>query len=100
MWRWIGSAVTWIAARGSSSWRDPFPELLEPAPPPPECALPDAQRATMGRVQPEQLAHTVAQRAMMPSTSDRVSYLRAQLAHREAQLEQVCAERESKRKKF
>ena len=35
----------------------------------------------------------VAQRAMMPSTSDQVSYLRAQLANGEAQLEQVRAER-------
>ena len=54
-----------------------------------------AQRATMGRVQQEQLAQTVAQRAAMPSPSDQVSYLRAQLAHREAQLEQVRAERDS-----
>ena len=54
-----------------------------------------AQRASMGRVQQEQLAHTVAQRAMMPSTSDQVSYLRAQLAHREAQLDQVRAERDN-----
>ena len=53
-----------------------------------------AQRASMGRVQQEQLAQTVAQRATMPSTSDQVSYLRAQLAHREAQLEQVRAERD------
>ena len=42
-----------------------------------------AQRATMGRVQQELLAQNVAQCAMMPSTSDQVSYLRAQLAHRE-----------------
>ena len=54
-----------------------------------------AQRATMGRVQQEQLAHAVAQRAAMPSPNDQVSYLRAQLAHREAQLEQVCAERDN-----
>ena len=32
---------------------------------------------------------------MMPSTSDQVSYLRARLAHREAQLEQVCAKRDN-----
>ena len=53
-----------------------------------------AQRASMGRAQQEQLAQNVAQRAMMPSTSDQVSYLRAQLAHREAQLEQVRTERD------
>ena len=54
-----------------------------------------AQRANLGRVQQEQLAHTVAQRAAMPSPNDQASYLRAQLAHREAQLEQVCAERDN-----
>ena len=54
-----------------------------------------AQRVTMGRVQQEQLAHTVAQRAMMPSTSDQNSYFRAQLAHRDDQLEQVRAERDN-----
>ena len=32
---------------------------------------------------------------MMPSNNDQVSYLRAQLAHREAQLEQVRAERDN-----
>ena len=46
----------------------------------------------MGRVQQEQVAQTVAQRSAMPSPSDQVSYLRAQLARREAQLEQVRAE--------
>ena len=54
-----------------------------------------AQRVTMGRVQQEQLAQTVAQRAAMPSPNDQVSYFRAQLAHREAQLEQVRAERDN-----
>ena len=54
-----------------------------------------AQRGTMGRVQQEQLAHAVAQRAATPSQNDQVSYLRAQLAHREAQLEQVCTERDN-----
>ena len=34
----------------------------------------------------EQLAHTVAQRAAMPSQNDQVSNLRAQLAYQEAQL--------------
>ena len=48
-----------------------------------------AQRASMGRVQQEQLAQRVAQRSTMPSMTDQVSYLRAQLAHRDAQLEQV-----------
>ena len=53
------------------------------------------------------VAQNVAQRAMMPSTSDQVSYLCAQLAHRNAQLEQVRAERDNhslflskKKKKF
>ena len=54
-----------------------------------------AERVTMGRIQQEQLAHAVAQRAAMPSPNDQVSYLRAQLAHREAQLEQVRAERDN-----
>ena len=49
----------------------------------------------MGRVQQEQLAQNVAQHALMPSTTDQVSYLHAQLAHRDAQLEQVCAERDN-----
>ena len=49
----------------------------------------------MGRVQQEQLAQQVAQRSMMPSMTDQVSYLRAQLAHRDAQLEQVRAERDN-----
>ena len=52
-------------------------------------------RASMGRAQQEQLAQHVAQRSMMPSTTDQVSYLRAQLAHRDAQLEQVRAERDN-----
>ena len=54
-----------------------------------------AQQATQGRLRQEQLAHTVAQRAMMPSQSDQVSYLQAQLAHREAQLELIRAERDN-----
>ena len=49
----------------------------------------------MGRIQQEQLAQQVARRSMMPSTTDQVSYLRAQLAHRDAQLEQVRAERDN-----
>ena len=54
-----------------------------------------AHRVSMGRVQQKQLAEQVAQRSMMPSTTDQVSYLRAQLAHRDAQLEQVRAERDN-----
>ena len=54
-----------------------------------------AQRVSMGRVQQEQLAQQVAQRSTMPSMTDQVSYLRAQLAHRDAQLEQVRAERDN-----
>ena len=54
-----------------------------------------AQRVSMGRIQQEQLAQQVAQRSMMPSMTDQVSYLRAQLAHRDAQLEQVKAERDN-----
>ena len=54
-----------------------------------------AQRAHQSRQIHEQLAHTVAQRATMPSQHDQVSYLGAQLAHREAQLEQVRAERDN-----
>ena len=48
----------------------------------------------MGRVQQEQLAQQVAQRSMMPSMTDQVAYLRAQLAHRDALIEQVRVERD------
>ena len=54
-----------------------------------------AHRVSMGRIQQEQLAQQVAQRSMMPSTTDQVSDLCARLAHRDAQLEQVRAERDS-----
>ena len=54
-----------------------------------------AQRASMGRAHQEHLAQQVAQRSMMPSMTDQVAYLRAQLAHRDAQLEQVRAERDN-----
>ena len=54
-----------------------------------------AQRASMGRAQQEHLAQQVAQRSMMPSMTDQASYLRAQLAHRAAQLEQVRAEQDN-----
>ena len=50
---------------------------------------------SMGRIQQEQLVQQVAQRSMMPSMTDQLSYLRAQLAHRDAQLEQVRAERDN-----
>ena len=43
----------------------------------------------------EQLAQTVAHSAAMPSQHDQVQDLRAQLAHREAQLEQVRSERDT-----
>ena len=51
-----------------------------------------AHRVSIGRVQQEQLAQHVAQRSMMPSTTDQFSYFLAQLAHRDAQLEQVRAQ--------
>ena len=54
-----------------------------------------AQHATHGRLRQEQLAQTFAQYAAMPSQDEQVSYLRAQLVHREAQLEQVRAERDN-----
>ena len=54
-----------------------------------------AQRASMGRTQQEHLAQQVAQCSMMPSMTDQVTCLRAQLAHRDAQLEQVRAERDN-----
>ena len=57
----------------------------------------------MGRSQQEHLAQQVALRSTMPSTNNQVAYLRAQLALRDAQFEQVKAEREtiilSKKKK-
>ena len=62
-----------------------------------------AHRASMGRSQQEHLAQQVALRSTMPSTNNQVAYLRAQLALRDAQIEQVKAEREtiilSKKKK-
>ena len=53
-----------------------------------------AQRVSMGRAHQEHLAQQVAQRSMMPSMTDQVVYLRAQL-HGDAQLEQVRAERDN-----
>ena len=49
----------------------------------------------MGRSQQEHLAQQVAQRSMTPSTTNQVAYLRAQLALRDAQIEQVKAERDN-----
>ena len=59
------------------------------------CLQTVAQRASMSRAHQEHLAQQVAQRSMMPSMTDQVAYLRAQLAHRDAQLEQVRAERDN-----
>ena len=49
----------------------------------------------MGRTQQEHLAQQVALRSTMPSTSNEVAWLRAQLALRDAQIEQVKAQRDS-----
>ena len=54
-----------------------------------------AHRASMGRSQQEHLAQQVAQRSAMPSTNNLVAYLRAQLALRDAQIQQVKAERDN-----
>ena len=51
-----------------------------------------AQQTTQGRLRQEQLAQTVAHNATMPSQNDQAQYLRAQLAHRDAQLEHVRSE--------
>ena len=54
-----------------------------------------AQRASMGRAHQEHLAQQVAQRSMMPSMTEQVAYLRAQLAHRDAKIELVRAKRDN-----
>ena len=59
------------------------------------CLQAVAHRASMGRSQQEHLAHQVALRSTMPSTTNQLAYLRAQLALRDAQIEQVKAERDS-----
>ena len=60
------------------------------------CLQAVAHRASMGRTQQEHLAHQVALRSdAMPSTNNQVAYLRAQLALRDAQIEQVKAERDN-----
>ena len=43
----------------------------------------------------EQLAQSVAHRAAMRTQNDQVQYLRALLAHRDAQFEHVCSERDT-----
>ena len=59
------------------------------------CLQAVAHRASMGRSQQEHLAHQAALRSTMPSTTNQVAYLRAQLALRDAQIEQVKAERDN-----
>ena len=54
-----------------------------------------AHRASMGKSQQEHLAQQVALRSTMPSTNNQVAYLRAQLALRDAQIEQVKAGRDN-----
>ena len=59
------------------------------------CLQAVAQRASMGRTHQEHLAQQVALRSTMPSTNNEVAWLRAQLALRDAQIEQVKAQRDS-----
>ena len=59
------------------------------------CLQAGAHRASMGRTHQEHLAQQVALRSTMPSTNNQVAYLRAQLALRDAQIEQVKAQRDS-----
>ena len=59
------------------------------------CLQAVAHRASMGRTYQEHLAQQVALRSTMPSTNNQVAYLRAQLALRDAQIEQVKAQRDS-----
>ena len=59
------------------------------------CLQAVAQRASMGRTHQEHLAQQVALRSTMPSTNNQIAYLRAQLALRDAQIEQVKAQRDS-----
>ena len=59
------------------------------------CLQAVAHRASMGRTHQEHLAQQVALRSTMPSTNNQVAYLRAQLALRDAQIEQVKAQRDS-----
>ena len=57
------------------------------------CLQAVAHRASMGRSHQEHLAQQVAMRSTMPSTTNQVAYLRAQLALRDAQIEQVKAQK-------
>ena len=59
------------------------------------CLQAVAQRASMGRTHQEHLAQQVAMRSTMPSTSNEVAWLHAQLALRDAQIEQVKAQRDN-----
>ena len=59
------------------------------------CLQAVAHRASMGKTHQEHLAQQVALRSTMPSTNNQVAYLRAQLALRDAQIEQVKAQRDS-----
>ena len=54
-----------------------------------------AQQATQGPNRQEQLAQKGAHSAAMPSQHNQAQYLRAPLAHREAQLERVRSERDT-----
>ena len=56
------------------------------------CLRTVTQQVTQGRIRQEQLAQSVAHSAAMPSQNDQVQYLRAQFAHRDAQLENVRSE--------
>ena len=59
------------------------------------CLQAVAHRASMGRTRQEHLAQQVALRSTMPSTNNQVAYLLAHLALRDAQIEQVKAQRDS-----
>ena len=59
------------------------------------CLQAVAHRASMGRSHQEHLAQQIAMRSTMPSTTNQAAYLRAQLALRDAQIEQVKAHRDS-----
>ena len=67
-------------------------EQLDEQPDQPTRLVLVAQHATQGRLRQEQLAQTVAHNATMPLQNNQVQYFRAQLAHRDAQLEHVRSE--------
>ena len=58
------------------------------------CLQAVAQRASMGRTHQEHLAHQVALRTTMPSRTNEVAWLRAQLSLGDAQIEQIKAQRD------